>query len=45
MYGPSFPFSQPGNTNYTGKLSIVNLLIKVACFVMKVYYIFNIKMS
>jgi hypothetical protein len=35
----------PGNTNYGGRLSTIDLLIKVACFVKKEKYIFNIKMS
>ncbi len=35
----------PGNTNLRGKLSTVDLLIKVACFVTKVNDIFNIKRS
>ncbi len=35
----------PGNTNYGGRLSTVDLLIKVACFVKKENNIFNIKMS
>ncbi len=32
-----------GNTNYRGRLSTTDLLIKVACFVKKVNDIFNVK--
>jgi hypothetical protein len=32
-----------GNTNRRGKLNTIDLLIKVACFVKKVYDIFNVK--
>ncbi len=35
----------PGNTNYGGRLSTIDLLIKVASFVRKENNIFNIKMS
>jgi hypothetical protein len=34
-----------GNTNWRGRLRTIGLLIKVACFVKKVNYIFNIKMN
>jgi len=36
---------KPGNTNWGGRLSTVDLLIKVACFVKKVNNIFNVKRS
>ncbi len=36
-------FVDAGNTYLRGKLSTVDVLIKVACFVKKVYDIFNIK--
>jgi hypothetical protein len=34
-----------GNTNSMEKLSTVDLLIKIDCFVMKVHKIFNIKLN
>jgi hypothetical protein len=37
------PYSQAGNTNWGGRLSTVDLLIKVACLVTKVNYIFIMK--
>jgi hypothetical protein len=37
--------AQAGNTNRRGKLSTVELLIKVACFVKEVNNIFDLKMS
>ncbi len=36
---------KPGNTNRRGRLSTIDLLIEVACFVKKVNNIFNIKRS
>ncbi len=36
---------QPGNPNRRGRLSTVDLLIKVACFVKKVNNVFSIKSS
>jgi hypothetical protein len=36
---------KPGNTNWSGRLSPVHLLIKVACFVIRVKDIFNLKSS
>ncbi len=36
---------RPWNTDWTGRLSTVNLLIKVACFVKMMINIFDIKMS
>ncbi len=38
-------YTSPGNTDRGGRLSTVDLLIKVACFVKKEDNIFNIKMS
>jgi hypothetical protein len=38
-------YDQSGNTNRGGRLSTVDLLIKVACFVKKENNTFNIKMS
>ncbi len=35
----------PGRSNRGGRISTVDLLIKVACFVKKVNNIFNVKMS
>jgi hypothetical protein len=35
--------SKPGNANWGGRLSTVDLLIKVACFVKEVNNIFDIK--
>ncbi len=34
-----------GNTNWMGRLSTVDLLTKVACYVINVYNIFSIKRS
>jgi hypothetical protein len=36
---------KPGSTNLGGRLSTVDLLIKLACFVKNVNKIFNLKMS
>jgi hypothetical protein len=35
--------SKPGNTNWVGRISTVDLLIKLACFVNEVNNIFDIK--
>jgi len=50
VIGCSFYFNsthcmQSGSTNWRGRLSTVDLLIKVACFVKEVYNIFNWKSS
>ncbi len=44
---PCKPFQpiKAWNTNRRGRLSTVDLLIKVACFVTKAVYIFDIKTS
>ncbi len=42
-YSTRIPKIEGSNTNSGGRLSIVDLLIKVACFVKKENNIFNIK--
>jgi hypothetical protein len=37
--------NKAGNTNLRGKLNTVDFLVKVACFITKVDFIFNKNMS